>query len=104
MDCTGATQPPASHYTATKGKTVTAPAQDKHHTAPTGQAKGKTVTAPAPHQHHTAPTGQSLHHTTPQHHYTMNNDPRKALLEKYDTLLIDGVSPKEAAQQVGYSL
>ena len=34
----------------------------------------------------------------------MNNDPRKALLEKYDTLLIDGVSPKEAAQQVGYSL
>ena len=85
MDCTGATQPPASHYTATKGKTVTAPAQDEHHTAPTGQAKGKTVTAPAPHQHHTAPTGRSLHHTTLQHHYTMNNDLRKALLEKYDT-------------------
>ena len=34
----------------------------------------------------------------------MNNDHRIALLEKYDTLLIDGVSPKEAAQQVGYSL
>ncbi len=34
----------------------------------------------------------------------MNNDHRISLLKKYDTLLIDGVSPKEAAQQVGYSL
>ncbi len=34
----------------------------------------------------------------------MNNDHRIALLEKYDTFLIDGASPKEAAHQVGYSL
>jgi hypothetical protein len=37
-------------------------------------------------------------------HYTMNNDHRISLLKKYDTLLIAGVSRKEAAQQVGYSL
>ena len=41
---------------------------------------------------------------TTGHQTTLSDEKRKALLEKYGTLLIDGVSSNEAAGQVGYSL
>ena len=41
---------------------------------------------------------------TTGHQTTLSDENREALLEKYETLLIDGVSSKEAAGKVGYSL
>jgi hypothetical protein len=41
---------------------------------------------------------------TTGHQFTVSDENRKALLGKYETLLIDGVSSKKAAGQVRYSL
>ena len=41
---------------------------------------------------------------TTGHRATLSDENRKSLIKKYETLLIDGVSRKEAARQVGYSL
>ena len=52
----------------------------------------------------TARTNYPTQTLTTGHQTTLSDENRKALLEKYETLLIAGVSSKEADRQVGYSL